>query len=122
MRSMRRYASEEYVNNNKHTHDNKDILDAITGIATVNDGVISGNDTDIVNKAVINNLNSKISTKISSPLTAEVGNLIKVEEVDENNKPISFNTMTMPMALKNPYAITFTGAVTGTYDGSAALI
>lgn len=36
---------------------------------------------------------------------------------DLSNKP---SIPSVPSSLKNPYAITFTGAVTGTYDGSAA--
>lgn len=36
---------------------------------------------------------------------------------DLSNKP---TIPSIPSSLKNPYAITFTGAVTGTYDGSAA--
>lgn len=38
-------------------------------------------------------------------------------EFHELNAP---NATQIPTALKNPYALTFTGAVTGTYDGSAA--
>lgn len=56
--------------------------------------------------------------KLDAALVGGKGKYIKsVEQVDGVIKAVED---TMPTALKNPNALTFTGAVTGEYDGSAA--
>lgn len=60
------------------------------------------------------------SNFISSPVTAEVGQVLEVEAVDEVGKPTSWKVVNMPESLPNPHALTFTGAVTDTYNGSEA--
>lgn len=62
------------------------------------------------------------SNFISSPETATVGQVLEVEAVDETGKPTSWKVVNMPESLPNPHALTFTGAVDGTYDGSEAKI
>ena len=65
---------------------------------------------------------------IPNPSTASVGQTIVVKAVDETGKPTEWEAADVvsgggggdiPEALPNPYALTFTGAVTGSYDGSA---
>lgn len=54
--------------------------------------------------------------------SAAVGQIAKVKAV-QNGKPTEWETAampTIPTSLKNPNALTFTGGVTGSYDGSAA--
>lgn len=59
-------------------------------------------------------------TDISLGLTgASVGDIIKVKAVDDSGKPTAWEAATAKLA--NPNALTFTGAVTGSYDGSAPL-
>ena len=59
-------------------------------------------------------------TDISLGITsASVGDIIKVKAVDSTGKPTSWEAATAKLA--NPNALTFTGAVTGSYDGSAAV-
>lgn len=59
-------------------------------------------------------------TDISLGVTgASVGEIIKVKSVDDSGKPMEWEAVTAKLA--NPNALTFTGAVTGTYDGSAAV-
>ena len=59
-------------------------------------------------------------TDISLGVTgASVGDIIKAKAVDENGKPTEWEAATAKLA--NPNALTFTGAVTGSYDGSAPL-
>lgn len=60
------------------------------------------------------------SNFISFPATAEVGQVLEVEAVDETGKPTSWKVVNMPESLPNPHALTFTGAVTDTYNGSEA--
>lgn len=61
-------------------------------------------------------------TDISLGVTgASVGDIIKVKAVDESGKPTAWEAAEMPTALPNPNALTFTGAVTSSYDGSAPL-
>ena len=56
-------------------------------------------------------------TDISLGVTgASVGDIIKVKVVDENGKPTAWEAATAKLA--NPNALTFTGAVTSSYDGS----
>ena len=59
-------------------------------------------------------------TDISLGLTsASVGDIIKVKAVDDSGKPTEWEAMTAKLA--NPNALTFTGAVSGSYDGSTPL-
>lgn len=61
--------------------------------------------------------------KITSPDTATVGDMLTVEEVDENGKPVKWKTAKptteVPESLPNPHKLTFSGAVEAEYDGSA---
>lgn len=58
-------------------------------------------------------------TDISLGVTsASVGDIIKVKAVDASGKPTAWEAATAKLA--NPNALTFTGAVTGSYDGSVA--
>lgn len=59
-------------------------------------------------------------TDISLGVTgASVGDIIKVKAVDDSGKPTAWEAAEAKLA--NPNALTFTGAVTGSYDGSAPL-
>lgn len=59
-------------------------------------------------------------TDISLGVTgASVGDIIKVKAVDDSGKPTAWEAVTAKLA--NPNALTFTGAVTGSYDGSEPL-
>lgn len=59
-------------------------------------------------------------TDISLGVTgALVGEIIKVKAVGASGKPTAWEAATAKLA--NPNALTFTGAVTGSYDGSAPL-
>lgn len=64
---------------------------------------------------------ANIATEIGKLDANEVGGTGKyIQSVKQVNGKISATAGTMPTTLKNPNALTFTGAVTGTYDGSAA--
>ena len=52
---------------------------------------------------------------------ATVGQIAKITAVDGTGKPTAWSPVDMPVNLPNPNALTFTGAVTGSYDGSAAV-
>ena len=52
---------------------------------------------------------------------AEVGQIAKITAVDESGVPTAWSPVDIPTTLPNPNAITFTGAVTGSYDGSAPM-
>ena len=52
---------------------------------------------------------------------AKVGQIAKITSVDESGVPTAWSPVDMPEALPNPNALTFTGAVTGSYDGSAPM-
>ena len=58
---------------------------------------------------------------------ATVGQTVKIKAVDENGAPTEWEAADgggggdIPAALPNPYALTFTGAVTENYDGSEAV-
>ena len=52
---------------------------------------------------------------------ATVGQIAKITAVDDTGKPTAWEAVDMPTTLPNPNALTFTGAVTGSYDGSAPL-
>lgn len=62
--------------------------------------------------------------KISTPATGSTNQILAVKTVDSSGKPSEFEcvdkptTPVIPTALKNPHALKFTGAVTGSYDGS----
>ena len=84
--------SEIQANTNaRHSHSNKTILDSIMGLTEV-DG------------------NGNISGNHGAVVTMEAMNVAGAK----------FQKM-IPTSLKNPNALTFTGAATGTYDGSSAL-
>ena len=50
---------------------------------------------------------------------ATVGQIAKIAAVDASGVPTAWAPVDMPDKLPNPNALTFTGAVTGSYDGSA---
>ena len=52
---------------------------------------------------------------------ATVGQIAKITAVDSEGKPTVWSPEDMTDKLPNPNALTFTGAVTGSYDGSAPL-
>ena len=52
---------------------------------------------------------------------ATVGQIAKITAVDASGVPTAWSPVDMPDKLPNPNALTFTGAVTGSYDGSAPL-
>ena len=70
---------------------------------------------------------SGLDTKSLGLTGATVGQTVKIKAVDENGIPTEWEATDMasggdiPAALPNPYALTFTGAVTGSYDGSQAV-
>lgn len=110
--------------------------------------VINGNDTDIslrgiglpteyndaTNKYYVDNkvtaltaadvgaaTLADIAIEIRALDVTEIGGTGKyIQSIQQTDGKISATAGTMPAALKNPNALTFTGAVTGTYDGSAA--
>lgn len=87
-----------------------DTLDQLSEIVTYiknNKSLIDGITTSKVNVSdIINNLITNVSNK---PLSAAQGVVLK-SLIDE---------ITIPEKLPNPYKLTFSGAVTGEYDGSA---
>lgn len=52
---------------------------------------------------------------------ATVGQIAKIAAVDASGVPTAWSPVDMPDKLPNPKALTFTGAVTGSYDGSAPM-
>ena len=70
-------------------------------------------------KAVGDALAGKQDTLIQSGAT--VGQIAKIAAVDASGVPTAWEAEEVPTALPNPNALTFTGAVTGNYDGSAPL-
>lgn len=82
---------------------------------TVDDALSSTSENPVQNKAVT----AALAGKITAPATAAVGQIIKVKSVDESGKPTEWEAVTAKLA--NPNALTFTGAVTGSYDGSSPL-
>ena len=50
---------------------------------------------------------------------ATVGQIAKITAVDDTGKPTAWEAVDMPDKLPNPNTLTFTGAVNGSYDGSA---
>lgn len=82
---------------------------------TVDSELSSTSVNPVQNKAVT----TALAEKITAPTTAAVGQIIKVKSVDGTGKPTEWEAATAKLA--NPNALTFTGAVTGSYDGSAPL-
>lgn len=82
---------------------------------TVDDALSSTSTNPVQNKVIT----AALAKKITAPTTAAVGQIIKVKSVDESGKPTEWEAVTAKLA--NPNALTFTGAVTGSYDGSAPL-
>lgn len=80
------------------------------------DSALSTTSTNPVQNKVVT---AAIAEKITAPTTAAVGQIIKVKSVDDAGKPTEWEAATARLA--NPNALTFTGAVTGSYDGSAAV-
>lgn len=52
---------------------------------------------------------------------SSVGQIAKITAVDADGKPTAWESVDMPDKLPNPNALTFTGAVKGSYDGSMAV-
>lgn len=50
---------------------------------------------------------------------ASVGQIAKITAVDDTGKPTAWAPVEMPSAMPNPNALTFSGSVSATYDGSA---
>lgn len=84
-------------------------------IVTVDSELSSTSENPVQNKIVT----ATLAEKITAPTTAAVGQIIKVKSVDGTGKPTEWEAVTAKLA--NPNALTFTGAVTGSYDGSAPL-
>lgn len=82
---------------------------------TVDSALSSTSVNPVQNKIVM----AALAEKITAPTTAAVGQIIKVKSVDTSGKPTEWEAVTAKLA--NPNALTFTGAVTGSYDGSAPL-
>lgn len=82
---------------------------------TVDSELSSTSENPVQNKVVT----ASLAEKITAPTTAAVGQIIKVKSVDGTGKPTEWEAVTAKLA--NPNALTFTGAVTGSYDGSAPL-
>lgn len=80
------------------------------------DSALSSTSTNPVQNKVVT---TALAEKITAPTTAAVGQIIKVKSVDESGKPTEWKAVTAKLA--NPNALTFTGAVTGSYDGSEPL-
>ena len=82
---------------------------------TVDSALSSTSVNPVQNKVVT----ASLAEKITAPAAAAVGQIIKVKSVDGTGKPTAWEAVTAKLA--NPNALTFTGAVTGSYDGSAPL-
>lgn len=80
------------------------------------DSELSSTSTNPVQNKIVT---AALAKKITAPATAAVGQIIKVKSVDTSGKPTEWEAVTAKLA--NPNALTFTGAVTGSYDGSAPL-
>lgn len=78
------------------------------------DSALSSTSTNPVQNKIVT---AALAEKITAPTTATVGQIIKVKSVDTSGKPTEWEAVTAKLA--NPNALTFTGAVTGSYDGSA---
>ena len=69
------------------------------------------------NKDVLDNI-AEITSISGGAVTGGVNALVTKEVLDATSQLIMDE---MPSELKNPYALTFTGAASGTYDGSSAV-
>lgn len=69
------------------------------------------------NKDVLDNI-TEITTISGGAVTGSANALVTKEALDTTSQLIMDE---IPSELKNPYALTFTGAVSGTYDGSSAV-
>ena len=69
------------------------------------------------NKDVLDNI-AEITSISSGAVTGGVNALVTKEVLDATSQLIMDE---IPTALKNPYALTITGAASGTYDGSSAV-
>lgn len=69
------------------------------------------------NKDVLDNI-TEIASISGGAVTGGVNALVTKEVLDSTSQLIMNE---IPTALKNPYALTFTGASSGTYDGSSAV-
>ena len=86
-----------------------DQLSEVVAYIKSNRELISAITTDKVSVAdIVNNLTTNVTNK---PLSAAQGVALKA----------LIDAITIPEALPNPNALTFTGAVTGSYDGSEAM-
>ena len=70
---------------------------------------------------IIDNLETSVSDK---PLSAKQGVVLKglIDAIDLSKYALKTELPSVPTTLPNPKALTFTGAVTGIYDGSEALM
>lgn len=84
-----------------------------SGSTVTVDSELSSTSTNPVQNKVVT---AALAGKITAPTTAAVGQIIKVKSVDSTGKPMEWEAVTAKLA--NPNALTFTGAVTGSYDGS----
>lgn len=92
-----------------------------TGLTSLTKGsYIIGNGLSSVEQKTPSEVLADIGA-IPVPTTASVGQVLAVKAVDKNGKPTEWALATLPDKLPNPNALTFTGAVTGSYDGSAPL-
>lgn len=82
---------------------------------TVDSALSPTSENPVQNKVIT----AALAEKITAPTTASVGQIIKVKTVDTAGKPTEWEAVTAKLA--NPNALTFTGAVTGSYDGSEAV-
>lgn len=82
----------------RHTHENKTVLDGITGIVDENNVLNPDRTTDLVNYAAFQVGSNMILQQVANSYA-------KKDDV--------------PTSLKNPNALKFTGASTGIYDGSS---
>lgn len=69
---------------------------------------------------IIDNLETSVSNK---PLSAKQGVILKglIDAIDLNKYALKTELPSVPTTLPNPNPLTFTGAVTGSYDGSTPL-
>lgn len=97
------------------------VVNGGTGRQTLSKGsYIIGNGLSSVQQKTPSEVLADIGA-IPVPQTASVGQTVAVKAVDENGKPTEWEPVTLPEKMPNPNALTFTGAVSGSYDGSAPL-
>ena len=95
-----------------------------TGTPTINTTYYLSSDNIVVRETETATLNGYVGSMIDANVSlgvtgASVGDIIKVKAVDDSGKPTAWEAVTAK--LPNPNALTFTGAVTGSYDGSEPL-